>query len=145
MIKKALIFLILYSLYSCSTASTVVNNNDNKVEIIREEEKLNGRKFKLISAYTNMNITIEFDEDKIYGFSAVNNYNCEYLTDGEIFSVKNISKTKKTSVKEYMEAENKYLKALKEATSYKLNGKRLTIYTLLSEENLAFEELEEFE
>lgn len=142
MIKKAFIglLLILYSLYSCSIMSTAINNNDNKVEIIKEEEKLNGRKFKLISAYPNMNITIEFDDNKIYGFAAVNDYNCEYLTDGEIFSVKNISKTKKTAIKEYTEAENKYLKTLKDATSYKLNGKKLTIYTLLSEENLVFEE-----
>ena len=87
-----------------------------------------------------MNITIEFDEDKVYGFSAINNYFSEYLTDGDIFSVKSIATTKKTASKEYREAENKYLNMLKDATSYKLNGKKLTIYTLLSDENLVFEE-----
>ena len=137
------ITIILFILYSCST-TTEIKEVQKEPQIIEEKietkNELKGRKFKLVSAYPEMNITIEFDENKVYGFSAINNYFSEYLTDGDIFSVKSIATTKKTASKEYREAENKYLNMLKDATSYKLNGKKLTIYTLLSDENLVFEE-----
>ena len=133
------ITIILSILYSCSTTAEIKETQieEEKIEIKNE---LNGRKFKLVSAYPEMNITIEFGENKVYGFSAINNYFSEYLIDGDIFSVKSIATTKKTASKEYREAENKYLNMLRDATSYKLNGNKLTIYTLLSGENLVFEE-----
>lgn len=135
------ITIILLILYSCSTTAEIKEvQNEIQIEEVETNNKLKGRKFKLVSAYPEMNITIEFDENKVYGFSAINNYFSEYLTDGDIFSVKSIATTKKTGSKEYREAENKYLNMLKDATSYKLNGKKLTIYTLLSDENLVFEE-----
>lgn len=136
-----IIFITIISsiLYSCSTTAEIKETQieEEKIEIKNE---LKGRKFKLVSAYPEMNITIEFGENKVYGFSAINNYFSEYLTDGDIFSVKSIATTKKTASKEYREAENKYLNMLRDATSYKLNGNKLTIYTLLSGENLVFEE-----
>ena len=133
------ITIILSILNSCSTTAEIKETQieEEKIEIKNE---LKGRKFKLVSAYPEMNITIEFGENKVYGFSAINNYFSEYLTDGDIFSVKSIATTKKTASKEYREAENKYLNMLRDATSYKLNGNKLTIYTLLSGENLVFEE-----
>lgn len=136
-----IILFILY-LYSCSTTTKEIKEVQNEIQIeeVETNNKLKGRKFKLVSAYPEMNITIEFDENKVYGFSAINNYFSEYLTDGDIFSVKSIATTKKTASKEYREAESKYLNMLRDATSYKLNGKKLTIYTLLSGENLVFEE-----
>ena len=90
------ITIILFILYSCSTTTEIKETQiiEEKIEIKNE---LKGRKFKLVSAYPEMNITIEFDEDKVYGFSAINNYFSEYLTDGDIFSVKSIATTKKTA------------------------------------------------
>lgn len=139
--KYNFIIISLFILYSCSTTSNIkeVQNNEENEEVeIRTE--LNGRKFKLISVYPDMNITIEFGDREVYGFSAINNYYSEYLTDGDIFSVKSIATTKKTASKEYRDAENKYLNMLKNATSYKIKGDKLIIYTLLSDENLIFEE-----
>lgn len=139
--KYNFIIISLFILYSCSTTlniKEVQNNEENEEVEIRTE--LNGRKFKLISVYPDMNITIEFGEKEVYGFSAINNYYSEYLTDGDIFSVKSIATTKKTASKEYRDAENKYLNMLKNATSYKIKGDKLIIYTLLSDENLVFEE-----
>lgn len=139
--KYNFIIISLFILYSCSTTSNIkeVQNNEENEEVeIRTE--LNGRKFKLISVYPDMNITIEFGEKEVHGFSAINNYYSEYLTDGDIFSVKSIATTKKTASKEYRDAENKYLNMLKNATSYKIKGDKLIIYTLLSDENLIFEE-----
>ena len=137
-----IIFIIIsLILYSCSTTVEIKEvPNETQIEEVETNNKLKGRKFKLVSAYPEMNITIEFDEDKVYGFSAINNYFSEYLTDGDIFSVKDIATTKKTASKEYRDAESKYLNMLKDATSYKISGNKLTIYTLLSGENLVFEE-----
>lgn len=139
---KYYFIISLFILYSCSTTSNIkeVQNNNEKNEEIEIKNELNGRKFKLISAYPDMNITIEFGEKEVYGFSAINNYYSEYLTDGDIFSIKSIATTKKTASKEYRDAENRYLNMLRDATSYKINGDKLTIYTLLSGENLVFEE-----
>ncbi len=139
---KYYFIISLFILYSCSTTSNIkeVQNNNEKNEEYKIKNELNGRKFKLISAYPDMNITIEFGEKEVYGFSAINNYYSEYLTDGDIFSIKSIATTKKTASKEYRDAENRYLNMLRDATSYKINGDKLTIYTLLSGENLVFEE-----
>lgn len=137
--KYSFIIISLLILCSCSTVADI-KEIKNEVEIIESTNELKGKKFKLISIYPDMNITIEFDEKKIFGFSAINNYSSEYLIDGDIFSVKSILTTKKTASKEYRDAENKYLNMLRDATSYKLKGKRLTIYTLLSNESLVFEE-----
>lgn len=137
--KYSFIIISLLILCSCSTTADIKEIR-NEVEIIESTNELKGKKFKLISMYPDMNITIEFDEEKIFGFSAINNYSSEYLIDGDIFSVKSILTTKKTASKEYRDAENKYLNMLRDATSYKLKGKRLIIYTLLSNESLVFEE-----
>lgn len=137
--KYSFIIISLLILCSCSTVADIKEIR-NEVEIIESTNELKGKKFKLISMYPDMNITIEFDEKKIFGFSAINNYSSEYLIDGDIFSIKSILTTKKTASKEYRDAENKYLNMLRDATSYKLKGKRLTIYTLLSNESLVFEE-----
>lgn len=137
--KYNFIIISLFILYSCSTISNIKEVQDNSEEVEVKNE-LSGRKFRLISVYPDMNITIEFKENEVYGFSAINNYHSEYLTDGDIFSIKNIATTKKTASKEYRDAENKYLSMLKDATSYKIKGDKLTIYTLLSDENLVFEE-----
>ena len=137
--KYSFIIISLLILCSCSTVADIKEIR-NEVEIIESTNELKGKKFKLISMYPDMNITIEFDEKKIFGLSAINNYSSEYLIDGDIFSIKSILTTKKTASKEYRDAENKYLNMLRDATSYKLEGKRLTIYTLLSNESLVFEE-----
>ena len=74
------------------------------------------------------------------GFSAVNNYSSSYTIDGDIFNILSISMTKKSGTSEKIAAEIEYLSMLQNATSYKINGKQLIIYTLLSSENLVFEE-----
>ena len=88
-----------------------------------------------------MNITIEFDGDKINGFSAVNSYSSLYNIDGDIFSVYNLITTLMSGSKDKMNAEYDYLKLLKETTSYKIEDRKLTLYTLLSNNYLIFEEI----
>lgn len=116
---------------SCTTAQIAQSPGNN----------LQGKKYKLVSMYPDMNITIEFTSDTISGFSAVNNYSSPYMIDGDIFNVLSIVTTKKFGSKEENSAENEYLNMLKSATSYKIKGRNLIIYTLLSSENLIFEEI----
>lgn len=118
---------------SCSTA---------KVAHVEEpkNDSVYGRRFKLTSKYPDMGITIVFEPNKIYGFSAVNDYSSLYTIDGDIFNILSISITKKSGPREKIAAELEYLNMLKNATSYKIEGHKLTIYTLLSSENLVFEE-----
>ena len=46
--------------------------------ITDKKNVLDGRKFKLVSIYPDMNITIEFNDNKISGFSAINRYSSFY-------------------------------------------------------------------
>lgn len=132
---KYILQLLIVSLIvlSCSTTKVV------QKEIVNDG--LYGRKFKLVSMYPEMNITIEFTEDTVSGFSAVNNYSSSYMIDGDIFNVLSISLTKKSGTREKIAAEIDYLNMLKNATSYEIIGSKLTIYTLLSSNNLVFEEI----
>ena len=135
---KKLLFFMLLLICSCSTIykNKIVENN-----IEDKKNVLDGRKFKLVSIYEDMNITIEFDGDKINGFSAVNSYSSLYNIDGDIFSVYNLITTLMSGSKDKMNAEYDYLKLLKETTSYKIEDRKLTLYTLLSNNYLIFEEI----
>ncbi|WP_297203252.1 META domain-containing protein [uncultured Brachyspira sp.] len=133
---KYIVGFLTIALFIISCSTTKISHNE-KVS----DNNLEGRKFKLISMYPDMNITIEFSSDSISGFSAVNNYSSSYMIDGDIFSVLSITATKKFGSKEENTAENEYLNMLKSATSYKITGKNLIIYTLLSDKNLIFEEI----
>ena len=132
---KYIVHLLVISLIllSCSTTQVAQKEEVNDV--------LTGRKFKLVSIYPEMNITIEFTSDTVSGFSAVNNYSSSYMLDGDIFNVLSISLTKRSGSREEMAAEIDYLNMLQNATSYKITGRQLTIYTLLSSHNLVFEEI----
>lgn len=132
---KYIVNLLLISLIllSCSTTKVAQKEEIN--------DGLTGRKFKLVSIYPEMNITIEFTSDTISGFSAVNNYSSSYMLDGDIFNVLSISLTKRAGSREEIAAELDYLNMLQNATSYKITGRKLTIYTLLSSHNLVFEEI----
>ena len=136
--KYNFLTIMVLLIFSCSITKVKLK------EEIKENINNNiyGRKFKLVSTYPEIKITIEFNENKVFGFSGVNNYFASYSIDGDIFNnILNISKTKKTSTKKEEDIENKYLNTIKNATSFKLDGKKLIIYTLLSNDNLIFEEI----
>ena len=109
--------------------------------ITDKKNVLDGRKFKLVSIYPDMNITIEFNDNKISGFSAINRYSSLYEIDGDIFNVYNLITTLMSGPKDKMKAEYEYLNLLKDVTSYKIEGKKLTLYTVLSSNYLIFEEI----
>ena len=82
---KYIVGFLTIALFIISCSTTKISHNE-KVS----DNNLEGRKFKLISMYPDMNITIEFSSDSISGFSAVNNYSSSYMIDGDIFSVLSI-------------------------------------------------------
>ena len=135
--KKLLIFILLL-ICSCST---IEKNKISQSNIADKKDILDGRKFKLVSIYPEMNITIEFNENKINGFSAVNRYSSLYNIDGDIFTIYNLITTLMSGSKDKMKAEDEYLKLLKEVTSYKIENRKLTLYTVLSSNHLIFEEI----
>ena len=130
------LFFMLFLICSCSTMDKISENN-----ITDKKNVLDGRKFKLVSIYPDMNITIEFNDNKISGFSAVNRYSSLYEIDGDIFNVYNLITTLMSGPKDKMKAEYEYLNLLKDVTSYKIEGKKLTLYTVLSSNYLIFEEI----
>ncbi|MBW5396754.1 META domain-containing protein [Brachyspira pilosicoli] len=134
--RLSALFFILFLICSCSSMDKITENN-----ITDKKNVLDGRKFKLVSIYPEMNITIEFNADKISGFSAINRYSSLYEIDGDIFNVYNLITTLMSGPKDKMKAEYEYLKLLKEATSYKIEGRKLTLYTVLSSNYLIFEEI----
>ncbi|MEI0611451.1 META domain-containing protein [Brachyspira pilosicoli] len=134
--RLSALFFILFLICSCSTMDKITENN-----ITDKKNVLDGRKFKLVSIYPDMNITIEFNDNKISGFSAINRYSSLYEIDGDIFNVYNLITTLMSGPKDKMKAEYEYLNLLKDATSYKIEGKKLTLYTVLSSNYLIFEEI----
>lgn len=134
--RLSILFFMLFLICSCSTMDKISENN-----ITDKKNVLDGRKFKLVSIYTDMNITIEFNDNKISGFSAINRYSSLYEIDGDIFNVYNLITTLMSGPKDKMKAEYEYLNLLKDVTSYKIEGKKLTLYTVLSSNYLIFEEI----
>ncbi|MEI0619203.1 META domain-containing protein [Brachyspira pilosicoli] len=134
--RLSIVFFMLFLICSCSTMDKISENN-----ITDKKNVLDGRKFKLVSIYPDMNITIEFNDNKISGFSAINRYSSLYEIDGDIFNVYNLITTLMSGPKDKMKAEYEYLNLLKDVTSYKIEGKKLTLYTVLSSNYLIFEEI----
>ncbi|WP_288684782.1 META domain-containing protein [uncultured Brachyspira sp.] len=134
--RLSILFFMLFLICSCSTMDKISENN-----ITDKKNVLYGRKFKLVSIYPDMNITIEFNDNKISGFSAINRYSSLYEIDGDIFNVYNLITTLMSGPKDKMKAEYEYLNLLKDVTSYKIEGKKLTLYTVLSSNYLIFEEI----
>lgn len=134
--RLSILFFMLFLICSCSTMDKISENN-----ITDKKNVLYGRKFKLVSIYPDMNITIEFNDNKISGFSAVNRYSSLYEIDGDIFNIYNLITTLMSGPKDKMKAEYEYLNLLKDVTSYKIEGKKLTLYTVLSSNYLIFEEI----
>lgn len=132
-----LILLFLYTILFFISCSSM-----NEHSIKENSNELFGKKFKLVSIYRDMNITIEFTENSVFGSSALSYYSSSYIIDGDIFNVLSISAVKHNpaSDKKAYDAEKYYFDMLKNATSYEISGKKLIIYTLLSDETLIFEE-----
>ena len=91
--------------------------------------------------YSNMNITISIDNNKIYGKSVINCYwaNCN-IKDNSI-SLDMINTTRKTESADKRKIEGNYLSILQTAYSFKIEDYKLIIYTRFIDQPLIYEEI----
>lgn len=121
--KKILILtgVIIFSLISCTT----IEKEDNGYKNITNIKTIYGKEFKL--DYSN--ITIVFEENKVYGLAGINRYFTSYdVNKNGTVSFKPIATTLMAGAPELMERERKYLKFLSEAFDIKvLNEEKIQI------------------
>lgn len=85
-------------------------------------------------------ITAEFSDGRIGGTSAVNSYGGEYgAGPRNAFEVGEIAQTLMAGPEPAMRAESAYHELLRSASSYRLDGTRLTLYDANGTESLVFE------
>lgn len=101
-----------------------------------------GKEYKLTNAENNADITLGFmqKDNRFFGKAAVNRYFGTYKLEGESLSFSPAGSTMMMGPRDQMEAEQHYLKAISNVTSYKLDGKKLTIKNA-DGQSLVFEEI----
>lgn len=82
--------------------------------------------------HTNYDITltIDFDKNKIYGKSVINEYFANINIKEDLIEIKPIHTTRKTDNDEKRKAEGQYLSILQTAHSFKIKDNKLYIYTI---------------
>ena len=131
-----LIFLttLTFSFTSCSNSA-----EKNKTEIISDSyfvnttwllESINGEKINFPADYKQNYIIFSGESEgfKIQGFSGCNNFSGKYdVGDHNEIGIENIASTKMMC--SFSELENKYIQMLKSATSYKIEGYFMTVFS----------------
>lgn len=112
------------------------------VACAKKTDNFNGKEYELMMSSAEAEITIGFDkkENRCHGQSAVNRYFGSYeLTDNEIkFGA--VGATMMMGPQSLMELEMQYLQDLAKVKKYKLEDKKLYLYTDDGKE-LVFEEV----
>ena len=101
-----------------------------------------GKKYELLLNTDEGKITIGFDakENRFYGQSAVNRYFGIYDADNNELKLGAVGATMMMGPQSLMELEMQYLQDLAKVKKYKLDGKKLYLYTDDGKE-LVFEEV----
>jgi len=114
---RTLIFLSLLSLVSCSASADRSSASEFKGEWIAT------------TFDTTRPPTVLFvDNERVAGFAGCNRYFASYKVSGEKISFSDIGATKMLCIKS-METEGSYLKALGEASSFKIGEGGLVLYS----------------
>ncbi len=126
----------MFLLISCSHNAVSIREEPVVIEKIKV--------YHLISMHPAMNITISIDDDdnKVYGKSAINDYWANCKIEGDLISLDMIKTTRKTDNAEKRRVEGDYLSILQTAYSYKIEDNKLIIYTRFIDEPLIYEEIE---
>lgn len=105
-------------------------------------ETFTGKEYKLTGTEPGVEITLGFaaDEPRYFGKSAINRYFGNYTAEEGKLALGPAGSTMMAGPQELMEAEQKYLRALSAAKTYKLEGKKLTIETTEGQK-LVFDEI----
>lgn len=133
--KKYIYALVAFLLFSCTY--TTVNQNTVKGEIINKEN-LKSMKQKEF-AMKNSNITIRFDDEKVYGMSGVNRYFGAYTVDESgNFKFGPIATTMMAADPVSMKNEQEFLKFLSNVKKIKIVDEK-TIEIISNDKSIIFE------
>ena len=93
------------------------------------EESFVGKEYTLQNTPEQVEITLGFDgaESRFYGNAAVNNYFGTYTLDAQKLTFGPAGATMMAGPEPLMDAEREYLQFLPTVTTYKLEGKELTL------------------
>lgn len=128
--KKLLsLFLVFLALGACQKEAETPGTFVDKEYILRNVPE-------------NIHITLGFEgkSNRFFGKSAVNRYFGMYTLNGNDLTFSPAGSTMMMGPQEQMEAEQKYLAQLPKVKSFKLDGKKLTLYTS-DDQELVYEEM----
>ncbi|MEI0537660.1 META domain-containing protein [Brachyspira pulli] len=129
---------------SVNNDELTLKTSENKELVFKQRaltiEDLYQREFVLENKYPEMNITIAFDTNKIYGYSGVNRYFAGYtLTNENNIVIGALGSTMMAGPEENMKAEQEFSKLISEASNISLSATNLEI-TTKSGEKLIFKD-----
>lgn len=107
---------------------------EKKVAVVEKEPQ----EYHLTNKYQNADITIAFDDGKVFGFSGVNRYFGGAVINGEDLDISNVASTMMAGPQDKMAAEMEYLQLLSEADKIKMEDNKVIITTKDNQE-LIFE------
>lgn len=93
------------------------------VQTMLDINSIKGQEFTL----ENSDITISFDNTRVYGFSGVNRYFGGLTVQGSSIVIENIASTMMAGPQDKMEEEASYLKTLAEMTYMRIEGKSVIL------------------
>ncbi|WP_410207500.1 META domain-containing protein [Fusobacterium sp.] len=75
----------------------------------------------------NSDITINFEKDRVYGFSGVNRYFGSFTADKDQIKIGNLASTLMLGNEQDMERESQYLKKLSQVNKITIDGKTVIL------------------
>ncbi len=111
--KKSLIILTLAGALLGGCTALEKTSNTEKVDTLKVEKVIDMKAIEGVE-YTleNSDVTIVFDNNKVYGFSGVNRYFGMAQVEGDNLKITNVASTMMAGPQSKMEAETEYLKTL---------------------------------
>lgn len=125
----------LMTLIAAGTLLVGCSSVEEKKVAVAEKEP---QEYHLTNKYQNADITIAFDDGKVFGFSGVNRYFGGASIDGENINIGNVASTMMAGPQDKMDAEMNYLQLLSDAKKIKMEDNKIIITTKDNEE-LIFE------
>lgn len=125
----------LMTLIAAGTLLVGCSSVEEKKVAVAEKEP---QEYHLTNKYQNADITIAFDDGKVFGFSGVNRYFGGVSIDGENINIGNVASTMMAGPQDKMDAEMNYLQLLSDAKKIKMEDNKIIIITKDNEE-LIFE------
>ena len=117
--KTAILLGMVFFMFGCSSLKS------NSGEMKKEDSisSLYSKEYTL----ENSDITINFEKDRLYGFSGVNRYMGNYTVDKDNIKIENLGSTMMLGESQKMEEETKYLKDLSEVNKFIIEGNKLIL------------------